>query len=340
MTSEFDQHFTIGSVAALIAQSLRTYDCDPAPLFAAAGIDMATIADANSRYPVTQTQKLWKLAVEKTRDPSFGLKTAELFQPAAMRGLGLAWLASDSLRDALNRLVRFSRFLSTGSVVWLEEIDERVDLVITGPEKFPGFAFAAIDLGMAAFLRMCQITVGQPIHPVLVTLQRARPEDTEPFERVFRSPIEYEAPANRLCFDKAIVDAPTATPSPELARINDQTVIDYLARFDRSSIAMQVRAQIIEQLPDGTPHQDAIAQSLHVSLRSLQRRLKDEDTSFKQLLEGTRRELALQYIRESHRPIGEITYLLGFSEHSNFTRAFKRWTGYSPAEFRDSNGSK
>ena len=74
--------------------------------------------------------------------------------------------------------------------------------------------------------------------------------------------------------------------------------------------------------------------TLHVSLRSLQRKLKEEDTSYKDLLEETRRQLALQYLRDSRRSIGEITYLLGFSEPSNFTRAFKRWTGKSPVQYR------
>ena len=112
-------------------------------------------------------------------------------------------------------------------------------------------------------------------------------------------------------------------------------VVDYLARFDRDSLTMQVRSRIIERLHDGTPNQETIAQSLNVSLRSLQRKLNDEDTNFKTLLESTRRELALHYIRETHRSLGEITYLLGFSEPSNFTRAFKRWTGVSPIVYRE-----
>ena len=99
---------------------------------------------------------------------------------------------------------------------------------------------------------------------------------------------------------------------------------------------MRVRATIIERLPDGTPSQGNIAELLHVSMRSLQRRLNNENTNFKELLEGTRHELALRYIREQHRTIGEITYLLGFSEPSNFSRAFRRWTGMSPAEYRES----
>jgi AraC-like DNA-binding protein len=138
-----------------------------------------------------------------------------------------------------------------------------------------------------------------------------------------------------LSFERSRGLAPLSTAHPELARMNDQTVIDYLARFDRENITMQVRSKIIEQLPEGRPSQGDIAVKLNTSLRSLQRRLRDQDTSFKELLSNTQQELALSYIRDSSRSIGEITYLLGFSEPSNFTRAFKRWTGKSPGEYRE-----
>ena len=147
--------------------------------------------------------------------------------------------------------------------------------------------------------------------------------------------IEYSADAHRLSFDATLANTPLPTAQPELARLNDQTVIDYLARYEHNNLAMQVRAKIIEGLPDGGPSQEKIAQTLNTSLRSLQRRLRDEDTNFKNLLSETRQQLALQYISDSSRSIGEITYLLGFSEPSNFTRAFKRWTGKTPAEYRE-----
>jgi len=111
-------------------------------------------------------------------------------------------------------------------------------------------------------------------------------------------------------------------------------VVDYLARFDRDSLSMQVRSLLIELLPDGQPTQNGIASSLNLSVRNLQRKLHSEGVSFKCLLDETRKELATQYIRDSNRRIGEITYLLGFSEPSNFTRAFRRWTGLSPNEYR------
>jgi len=157
---------TISSVAGLIDKALRTYDCDPGPLFAKAGIDRNVCFDPSARIPVPRLQVLWKLSIEATGDPAFGLTAAEQFQPAALHGLGFAWLASDTLRDAFNRLVRYSRFINSNIKFNLEDGEHTVDLVMLGPEKWPDFIHAAADMAMATFLLMCQITAGEHIVPV------------------------------------------------------------------------------------------------------------------------------------------------------------------------------
>ena len=117
-------------------------------------------------------------------------------------------------------------------------------------------------------------------------------------------------------------------------RANERVITKYLAQFERGSVKLQVEAKLLEQLPSGHTSQESIAKALHLSSRSLQRKLKEEGTTYKQLLEDTRRELAAQYVKESELSVGEITFLLGFSEPANFSRAFKRWTGVSPSAYR------
>ena len=319
----------------MVVQTLRSQGHDPAPLLDNAGIRMADCSDPNLRIPTAKLQRLWRQAVELTGDPAFGLQVARRFQPVALCGLGFAWLASDTLHDALARLVKYSHLINVLPDFRLEDSDDRVDLVIQIPVPGPRIEAAATDAGLAIFLRMCQITAGDDIMPVHVAMQRPEPAVKRPYENMFGASIEYAAPAHRLSFDATRVNARLATANPQLARLNDQTVIDYLARYEYSSLTMQVRARIIERLPDGRPCQGDIAQTLNTSPRSLQRRLREEETNFKALLNDTQQELALQYIRDSNRTLGEIAYLLGFSEPSNFTRAFKRWTGKSPGEFRD-----
>ena len=325
---------SLGSAADLLAKTLRNCNIDPEPLFRQSGIDLLDASDPDARIPTQRIEKLLDLAAEATGNPCIGLLAARQFQPAMLHGLGLAWLTSDTLRDALNRLVHYSRFVNPAWEYRVEITPNTTDLVVAVPDVFSNIAHIVTDVGMAVFLRMCQITVTQPILPVHVTLQRPPPPCKDEFADMFGPSIEYSAKVNRLCFDSEQVNQPLTTANPELARINDQAVVAYLALFDHDSIAMQVRSKIIEQLPGGVPKQGDIAKMLQMSQRSLQRRLKEEKASFKNLLESTRQALAEKYLRESHRSIGEIAYLLGFSESGNFNRAFKRWTGKTPGEFR------
>ena len=123
--------------------------------------------------------------------------------------------------------------------------------------------------------------------------------------------------------------------NPRLARINDQAVVDYLAMYDADDIVTQVRKKIIDGLIDGKPHQEAVARSLNLSLRNLQRKLSARGTSFRALTEEVRKELASRYLREKNKSIGEISFLLGFADPANFGRSFKRWTGTTPGSFRE-----
>jgi AraC-like DNA-binding protein len=334
------QSSLIGSSVILIDKALRSYGIDPDPLFHRAGINFVEASLPYARLPAARAHNLHRLCVDATGDPCFGLKIAEQMQPANLHGLGFSWLASDSLLHALERLVRFSKLISNVARFRLERTEQTIELVAYDLDKLPDCPDSVVDAVMAVFLRMCRITAGSSINPVRVDLVHSRPPCEHEFNKVFCTPVEFNAADNRLCFDKVSLEARLPSGNPELARINDQSVIDYLARFDGDNTSMQVRTRIIEQLPAGTPRQHSIARELNISLRSMQRKLRDDEgTSFTDLLDGTRRELARHYVRETHRPLGEISYLLGFSEPSSFTRAFRRWTGVSPQKFRDNAGS-
>jgi len=127
---------------------------------------------------------------------------------------------------------------------------------------------------------------------------------------------------------------PLSTSNPRLAALHDRYAGDYLERFDRGQTSYRVREVIIRRLPDGEPRRDQVARELCMSERTLQRRLEEEASSFVQLLNDTRRELAEQYLNRLHLSLAQAAYLLGFSEQSSFFRACKRWFGLPPGEYR------
>lgn len=325
---------SIASSTLSIWRALESYGLDPAPVFERAGLDPRKLHDPNARYRDRSIYRLWRIALDKTRDPYLGFRVASFWHPSAAHALGYAWLASATLKDALERTVRYFRVVTDKERLRLDETPEEFRLVVENPAVDYPTAHEDLDASFAALVQLCRLCLGESFRPRRVTMRRPEPADPAPFAEHFRAPVQFSGNEDSMSFDKA--DALTALPTAnaEVARANEKIVQDYLARFDRSSVAMQVRARLTEQLSSGHATQESVAVALHMSLRSLQRRLKEEGTSYKDLLEETRRELASHYMAESHLSINEITYLLGFSEPSNFSRAFKRWTGKSPSAYR------
>jgi AraC-like DNA-binding protein len=118
------------------------------------------------------------------------------------------------------------------------------------------------------------------------------------------------------------------------AHANERVIGDYLAELRGTGVAVRVRSRLIDELPSGGVNEIQVAAAQHMSRRTLQRKLRDEGTSYARELDGVRRELAERFIRDRSLTLSEITYLLGFAEISSFSRSFKRWTGIAPSAYR------
>jgi AraC-like DNA-binding protein len=330
------QPSTLATLILPIAKALRLQGIDPMQLMDEAGIDAASVINPDRRIPVANMRALWRLAGEASGDEAFGLLAAEQLQPATLQGLGLAVLASDSIYDALKRLVRFARVFSTGLVLELREGEELVELEILTDETLSGEHpdWLAYDFGMGLIVVLCRITLGEYFSPIDIRCRRPAPRDPDRFAALLGSRIHFDADCNCISFVKSDILQPLPTGNSELAKLNDEQTETYLATFVGVTAARQVVSHIVEQLPDGPPSQKQIAAAMNVSNRTLQRKLKDEGTSFIDLLQDARLTLAKKYLAQPQRSIVEIAYLLGFSEPSTFSRAFKRWTGQAPADYR------
>ena len=326
---------TSSTIALLVVRTLESYQCDGRSVVRQAGLDPAKLTDPNARFPVEAMQRLWRLAVEASGDPAFGLDTARHLHPTTLHALGYSWMASANLRDALERMTRYADIVSTAVALRLEEADTYFDFRMGVKPGLTEPLGASADAALALVVQLCRTAYGPDFNPLRVTMSREQPEDDGPYQRFFGVPIEFSAPDNVLYFSKDELEAHLPTANPDLVHANDEVVKAYLARFVPSSTAMRVRAKIIEKLPSGRVSQESVARALHMSTRSLQRKLEAESASYRALLDETRREVASRYMEQSNLSVSEITYLLGFSEPSNFTRAFKRWTGSSPTGYRE-----
>ncbi|RLA48636.1 MAG: hypothetical protein DRR04_05250 [Gammaproteobacteria bacterium] len=331
------EHSMLATFVLPVAQALRMQGIDAMAVLEDMGIDMAKAANPDWRVSHEVFHALLERCVKLTGDEAFGLMAAEQLQPQILHGLGLAWLASDSVYDGLLRMVRFGKLISTSADLRLEEESDLIHVYLGRHLEVDNFVAAGCDYGVGMITRMCRLTVGEFLAPVLIQVERPRPENPQRWEYMLSSRMEFDCATTRITWSRADIMEPLITGDPALARVNDEQTRAYLDSFLAHTTAREVVGQIVEKLPDGPPNQQQIADALHVSNRTLQRKLKEEGTSFMGLLQDTRLQLARKYLRQPSRSVVETSYLLGFSEPSTFSRAFKRWTGVAPAEFRDTS---
>ena len=146
--------------------------------------------------------------------------------------------------------------------------------------------------------------------------------------------IRFGETRNSLLLARRDADAALPVSNRQIAGTLDATLATQLAELDRSNVAARCKAAVLERIASGESVDVDIAKSLHMSRRTLQRKLAEADLTYQQLVDDTRRDLALRYIENPKKSLTEITFLLGFSGQSAFTRAFRRWTGKAPTDFR------
>ena len=159
-----------------------------------------------------------------------------------------------------------------------------------------------------------------------------------PYEALFRAPVAFGQTQSVLAFPKAEMLRPLAGSCAELAQINDNIATKYIALLDKDDVVSRVKQKVVELLPNGECTREIVAAAMNMSPTALQFKLAKRDTSFHDVMDNARREMACSYAQQSALSVTEIAYLLGFNDTSNFARAFKRWTGKSPTEFRGGSG--
>ena len=164
------------------------------------------------------------------------------------------------------------------------------------------------------------------------------PKRTEPAN--FSIPLNSDDDRSELVLSRRLLDLPLLKADPVLQDIVEAQVVALLTRLAKAeATADAVRRFLAEELSNGQPRLEQLAARLHMSARTLHRRLEQEGTNFRRILSEARRELALRHLAEQRLAIGEIAFLLGFSEVSAFHRTFKHWAGYAPHAYRASQHS-
>jgi AraC-like DNA-binding protein len=313
------------------ARLLRTYAQVPEEV--AASIDAL---DPDERVPISKVHQLLAGAVALTADEDVGLRAANLIGIGDYGALEYAASTATTAREALETIGRYMHLINDALTVTVREEGDRALFVMDNAVVMPRAA-EAFELGAfyAAFRHRNFEQLQRMRYEV--SFMHAQPEDTRAYVETFskQATIHFGQPWCGFAFPTASLDEPIPSADPHLHQLVRKLADQLLSELPAAaSLTARVRELIAAELASGKATSTHVASALNVSARTLTRRLTDEGTTFKQLSEEVRRNLALRYVGQTDLAFSEVAFLLGFSQASAFHRAFRRWTDRTPLEYR------
>ena len=323
-----------------IIDAASVHGVEPEEIYRAINLERALLDDPDNRIPFHKLVAAYEHAAQLTGDDAFGLHVGENSDPRLFDVLGYMVVNSPTLGEALNRLVRYHSIWSEGAFFNLDIGGSLVRLAYVYRDEMSEECRQDCEMTLAISVSFARRVTGVDWTPHEVSFQHSKPKSIAEHRRIFRSPIHFDRPSNELIFDRSLLSLPMAKADPGLCAILDRHAQELLAKSThQDGLVGQVRQLLTEALNGGDPRLDTVAQKLGISVRTLQRKLREEGTSHQYLLDEMRSDLSRRYLQEPNLAICEVAYLLGFSEPSAFHRAFRRWTGITPKEFRRGRAS-
>ncbi|MBE9182994.1 AraC family transcriptional regulator [Oculatella sp. LEGE 06141] len=331
--------FSVALVRNTLQYAAAHHSVDPQSLCAAIGIDPGLLETPDSRINGEVNRAMWREVMKHTGDDHIGLHLGEAFNPSAVGILGYVLFSCQTLSQVFEKLSRYMRLFSQGVYIHCSVSQGQLlcdcDIVAHLQNYLLEEPRQPVESTFAAILTAVKLLTGKPLYPYAVWFQHPRPADSSEHQRIFQSPVHFAQPTNRLIFDASCLEWAVLSANSTLLSVFEQhaeTMLNDLSQHE--TYTNQVVRAITEGLKGEIPSVEAIAHHLAISVRHLQRELKKEGTSYQQLLDRTRNELAIRYLKKPDIMIDDIAFLLGFSEPSAFHRAFKRWTGKTPRSYR------
>lgn len=295
----------------------------------------ATPASGPERtYRAEHWRHMLTLAAIRLNDPVLGMRVGAAITPAHLGPLGYVLLASNSAAAAMERYVKYQRLVHDVSPV-RQYFDGR-SVVLEWGDDSRAIGLLANQCGLASLVQFARNITGADVMPDSVHFVEAEPDDLAPYGDFFGCPVLFSQSATRIRFPAAVLGMPLRQPDPGLVHMLEAQVQASAAALPNlsSDLLEDIRRLMSRNLFSGDPALELVARELHISGRTLRRRLAESGWNFRSLLENIRQRMAEDYLRDARLTLPEVALLLGYSEQSAFNRAFRRWTGMTPKRWR------
>lgn len=308
---------------------------DPDRVLGLAGVSATALGQPASSLGLDLYCRVMEQAAADTCNGNFGLRYGQQYEPGQLGLLGYVALASPTVGAAFENIGGLFHHHQQRSILRVVRQPElsRIEYQILDRSIAARRQDAELSLGM--FFNILRHALGSRWSPEAVLFEHARPESWPEHERSFGAPALFAQPCNAIVLPTRQLDAPMPGADAHLLALLRHNLVQLgLAGMPGESLVERAAAAIRRQLADGEPSLDDVARALNIPNWTLQRRLRNHGCTYQELLLEVRRELALNYPKDREIQISELAFLLGYSEISAFSRAFHRWLGMSPSEWR------
>ncbi|MBS2018255.1 MAG: AraC family transcriptional regulator [Deltaproteobacteria bacterium] len=308
---------------------------DAATLAGRHGISLRALDDPDRRFPHDAWTTLWRSLERELGCPGIGIKTASRLPIGQWDVVDYLVASSETVLDALRALERYLPLVSTGAEQTVVVDDTSIRMT---RRHCRGVARsrAGTELAIASIVARLRTSTAQSWSPKEVVFAHAPAMALSEYEAALGCPVRFHGDADAIVIDREVGDLPMQRRDGVLASILERHAQGALASIPAESVplAEQVRRVVVEALPSGPPPIALAAKKLGTSARTLQRRLREADVGYHEIVDGARADLARAYLERPDMAIGEIAFCLGFKDTSAFYRAFRRWSGRTPGELR------
>lgn len=323
------------TVLAQMFLYLRSKNIDVDEFLHSIEVEPDSVKAPDSRIPIEKYLHIQESAAEYTHDPCFGLHMGEYAEAGSWSILGYLMMNCATLGEAMEKSGRYSRIIGNLIEATAHLRFTRLKLVFNTPPHAPKMSRHCFESTFSSLVRMVRTLTGKPLNPSEVTFIYPRPESVSEYERVFCCPVLFGQKENSMTVELSLGKTPILMANPELLAYFETFAQDFITNIDRQKeFTRAVTKIILAHLDDESLTLQKVAREMALSVRTVQKRLEDEGVVFSDLLKDIREKLAKKYLREDYT-VEQITYLLGFSEPSVFRKAFKKWSGVTPREYRE-----
>jgi AraC-like DNA-binding protein len=326
-----------GTLVRLAYQGLVNLGVDADEVLRRSGLDPNQLYQANLRTRFSAQPRFWKAAIELSGDPCIGLHLGEKMPVYKGQILEYLFLSSETFGDGLRRVVNYQRLISDALH---GQLTEHPSPCLTN--YFSDYQYATSHLAEAMVLgliRCFQSVTEGAFQPDKVVFNHAPNADEAEYQRIFQCPVEFNAQAFQLYFSASLLNHRSLHATPELLNLHVRAADQHMLKLQQQDLIIDVRTQLASLLESGETTLENVANRLDINPRQLRHQLDVAGTSFQRLLTEHRHSLAKRLLSETDEAISEIVYLTGFSEPSTFYRAFRRWEGLTPIDYRKAHSN-